>query len=450
MLIGMTTAAVYLRISLDAAGKAEGVERQQKDCAGLVKARKWELLATYTDNDISAAGKRVRPGFIALMEALEAGQVQAVVAQRWDRLSRNRRDDLRLLEACEKHGVLLAFSRGGDLDLSTPMGSMFADMLASQARNEIKIKGDRQRLAQLQRAEKGRPAKGIRPTGYALDGSIIPEEAKLIRRIFDQFTAGGTLKGIAAKLQEDGITTRRGGWWSPSSVSSILQNARYAGRSVYKGQDLGPATWKPIISEAQFAAVQSRLADPRRKTRGESTARKHLGSGLYYCTCGLRIRSSSRVYTCRAFCYYRTRQAIDDYVLAVIRGRLGRPDLREMLAKPADKTRLAELAAERKELDHRIKATQADYDADLIEGTRYKAKTAKLQAEVDAIRGHEAKLVAATGPGAVLAAKDPVAAFDAADLATRQAVIDAVATVTLQPATRARGFDPSSVAIEWR
>jgi len=289
----MAAAAVYLRISLDATGRAEGVERQQKDCAGLVKARQWELSGTYTDNDISAAGKKVRPGFIAMTEAIETGQVQVVVAQRWDRLSRNRRDDLRLLEACEKHGVLLAFSRGGGLDLSTPMGSMLADMLASQARNEIKIKGDRQRLAQLQRAEKGRPAKGIRPTGYALDGSLIPEEADLVVRIFDQFTAGGTLKGIAAMLQEVGIVTRRGAGWSPSSVSSILRNARYAGRSIYKGQDLGVATWTPIISEAQFAAVQSRLADPRRRTRGESTARKHLGSGLYYCTCGLRIRSSS-------------------------------------------------------------------------------------------------------------------------------------------------------------
>ena len=446
----MAAAAVYLRISLDATGRAEGVERQQKDCAGLVKARQWELSGTYTDNDISAAGKKVRPGFIAMTEAIETGQVQVVVAQRWDRLSRNRRDDLRLLEACEKHGVLLAFSRGGDLDLSTPMGSMLADMLASQARNEIKIKGDRQRLAQLQRAEKGRPAKGIRPTGYALDGSLIPEEADLVVRIFDQFTAGGTLKGIAAMLQEVGIVTRRGAGWSPSSVSSILRNARYAGRSIYKGQDLGVATWTPIISEAQFAAVQSRLADPRRRTRGESTARKHLGSGLYYCTCGLRIRSSSRVYTCRAACYYRTRQAIDDYVLAVIRGRLARPDLQEVLAKPADKTELAELAAQRKELDHRIKATQADYDADLIDGARYRAKTAKLQAEVDAIHRQEAKLVSAAGPGAVLAAADPVAAFDAADLATQHAVIDAVATVTLRPATRARGFDPSSVAIEWR
>ena len=137
-------------------------------------------------------------------------------------------------------------------------------------------------------------------------------------------------------------------------------------------------------------------------------------------------------------------------MLAVIRGRLARPDLQEVLAKPVDKTELAELAAQRKELDHRIKATQADYDADLIDGARYRAKTAKLQAEVDAIHRQEAKLVSAAGPGAVLAAADPVAAFDAADLATQHAVIDAVATVTLRPATRARGFDPSSVAIEWR
>lgn len=453
----MATAAVYLRISQDSTGKAEGVERQQEDCARVVAARGYDVLEYFTDNDISAAGKKHRPAFVEMVEAVEAGTIQVVVAQRWDRLSRNRRDDLRLLEACEKHKVLLSFSRGGDLDLETPMGSMFADMLASQARNEIRIKGDRQRLGQLQRAQKGKPAKGIRPTGYALDGSILPDEAKIVRRIFDQFAAGGTLKGIAAGLTSDGITTRRGGEWSSSSVATILKNARYTGRSIYKGQDVGKATWEPIISEAQFAAVQGRLGDPRRKTRGEDTARKHLGSGLYFCKCGLRVRSGSGTgtgrnrYTCRSFCYYRSGKSIDEYVRAIVRGRLALPDLRDLLTKPADESRMAELGAERKDLRHRLTATQADYDNDLIDGLRYKTKVGKIEARLAEIQTEERKLLAQFGPGSVLAAEDPAAAFDASDLAIQQRVIDALAVVTLDRAPRGtRTFDPDSITVRWR
>ena len=265
------------------------------------------------------------------------------------------------------------------------------------------------------------------------------------------------MKGIAAELERDGIKTRRGGRWSSSSVSSILRNARYAGRSIYKGEDVGAATWPAIISEAQFAAVAARLDDPRRKTRGESTARKHLGSGLYHCTCGLRVKSSSGMgngfnrYTCRNVCYYRSARPVDDFVLRVIRGRLALPDLRELLAKPVDEGKLRELAAERKQLRLSLEATEADYDNDVIDGRRYKAKTEKLTARLEAIRIEEAKLVAQSGPDSVLAAEDPVAAFDAAPLAIQQQVIDTLATVTLRKGTHgSRTFVPETVAITWR
>jgi DNA invertase Pin-like site-specific DNA recombinase len=453
----MTTAAVYLRISQDSTGEAEGVERQRADCVRVVAARAYDVVGYFTDNDISAAGKKQRPAFNDMVEAIEAGKVDVVVAQRWDRLSRNRRDDLRLLEACEKHNVMLSFSRGGDLDLETPMGSMIADVLASQARNEIRIKGDRQRLAQKQRAEKGKPAKGIRPTGYTLDGEVIPAEAQIIGRIFDRFSAGDTLKGIAAGLEADGITTRRGGRWTSSSVSSILRNARYAGRSVYKGEDVGPATWEAIVPESQFAAVQARLDDPRRKTRGESTARKHLGSGLYFCSCGLRVHSSSGLgagmnrYTCRHTCFYRSGKPVDDFVLAVIRGRLALPDLRDLLARPVDEAEMASLSAERNDIRNRLATFEADYDAGLIDGRRLKAATDKASARLEEIRRAEAKLVAQSGPDSVLGAENPVEAFDAAPLAMQREVIDTLARISLKKGKHgSRTFDPETVEIAWR
>lgn len=453
----MTIAAVYLRVSSDRSGEEEAVERQGEDCARLAAARGWPVGGTFIDNDTSAAGKVVRPGFDALVAEIDAGNVDAVVAWAWDRLTRNRRDELRLIEACEKHGTRITLVRGADLDLSTPAGSQMADFMASAARAEIRIKGDRQRRAQQQRAEKGRPAKGIRPTGYTLAGEVIEDEAVLIRRIFDQFTAGGTLKGTAAQLERDGIVTRRGGRWSSSSVGSMLRNGRYAGRSIYKGADVGAATWPAIVSEAQFAAAQARLQDPSRKTRGVDTARKHLGSGLYYCTCGLRVRSSSGLgngmnrYTCRTTCHYRSAGPVDAYVLAVIRGRLALPDLRELLVKPADESRLAELSGERMDLRHRLTTVEADYDAGLIDGIRLRAATDRAQARLAAIRTEESKLLAHSGPGAVLAAEKPVEAFDAADLAIQQRVVDSLAVVTLSSGKHgSRAFDPDTVTLAWR
>lgn len=453
----MTRAALYLRISQDHSGEGLAVARQREDALRLAKDRRWTVASEYIDNSISASDSRkVRPGYDALCRDFEAGVWDALIVYDLDRLTRQPRQLEDWIDAADGRGLQLV-TTNGEADLTTDGGRLFARIKLAVARGEVERKSARQQRAQQQRAENGKPAKGVRPTGYALDGSIIPTEAKVVRRIFDQFTAGATLKGIAAGLAEDGITTRRGGAWSSSSVSSILRNARYTGRSIYKGQDVGAAIWKPIISEAQFAAVQARLDDPQRKTRGLDTARKHLGSGVYFCACGLRVRSSSGMgnglnrYTCRSFCHYRSGKRIDDYVLAIVRGRLAFPDLRGLLTKPVDESRMAELSAERKDLRHRIVATQADYDNDLIDGLRYKAKIAKIEARLAEIRTEETKLLAQFGPGSVLAAEDPVAAFDAADLAIQQRVIDSLAVVTLHPAPRgSRTFDPDSVSVRWR
>jgi len=453
----MTTAAVYLRVSLDATGEQLAVARQRKDCLEIMAKRGWTVAGEYVDNSISASDERKqRPGYDALCRDYEAGKFDALVCWDLDRLTRQPRQLEDWIDRAEKRSLQVV-TANGEADLSTDAGILFAGIKLQVARSEVRRKSARQVAAQKQRAEMGRPAKGVRPTGYTLAGKVIEAEAAVVRRIFNQFTAGDTLKGLAADLAKDGITTRRGGVWSSSSVSSILRNGRYAGRSIYKGQDVGPANWPAIVSEAQFAAVQSRLDDPSRKTRGDDTARKHLGSGLYHCSCGLRVKSSSGMgnglnrYTCRATCFYRSAKPIDDMVLRIVRGRLGLPDLKELLVQPVDETKLAELAAEKKQLRYQLAATEGDYDADLIDGRRFRAKTDRLNARLAELRSEEAKLVAQSGPGSVLAADDPVAAFDAAPLGIQQQVIDSLATVTLHRGKQgSRTFDSDTVTVVWR
>lgn len=449
-------AAVYLRASLDLTGEREAVQRHEKECLKIVNGRGWRVVETYTDNSISSRKGVDRPAYRRMMVDYAAGKFDAIVCWDLDRLTRVPRDLEDMIDACED-GNLALVTANGEADLTTDGGQLFARVKVAVARDEVQRKGERQRLAQQQRAENGRPAKGVRPTGYTLAGEIIEDEAAVVRRIYDRFTAGDTLKGIAADLARDGYTTRRGGQWSSSSVSSILRSKRYAGRSTYKGEDVGPGTWPAIISEEQYNAVQARLSDPRRKTRGETTARKHLGSGLYYCTCGLRVRSSSGMrnglnrYTCRHTCYYRSAAPVDDYVLRLVRARLAMPDLRELLVRPVDEDRLRALAAERSDLRHRLQVTEADYDEDLIDGRRFRAKTEKIYHQLDAIRSEEATLLAHAGPDAVLAADDPVAAFDAAPLAIRRQTIDALLSVTLRRGVHgSRTFNPDSVEVAWR
>ena len=108
-------AAVYTRVSLDRTGEGRAVERQLEDAHELVRRRGWELVSERTDNDTSAAGGKRRPEFEAMLSDVERGRLDAIVAWSLDRLTRNRRDTVRLIEACQQAGVVVALVRGSDM-----------------------------------------------------------------------------------------------------------------------------------------------------------------------------------------------------------------------------------------------------------------------------------------------------------------------------------------------
>lgn len=133
----MTTAALYLRISRDLTGEQLGVDRQREAAEAYAKSNGYTVVDVFTDNDISAAGGKRRPGFEALLDALTTGHVSVVIAWNWDRLTRNRPDTVRLIETGQQAKAKIALVRGSDLDMSTPSGRMTAGILAEVAQNEI-------------------------------------------------------------------------------------------------------------------------------------------------------------------------------------------------------------------------------------------------------------------------------------------------------------------------
>jgi DNA invertase Pin-like site-specific DNA recombinase len=74
---------------------------------------------------------------------------------------------------------------------------------------------------------------GLPPYGYeVLDGKlvIIPEQAKVVRTIFEMRNSGMPFRQMCSELNNQGYTNRRGGKFSPSTISTILDN-----ENTYKG-----------------------------------------------------------------------------------------------------------------------------------------------------------------------------------------------------------------------
>lgn len=448
-----TVAAIYVRVSLDATGEHLAVDRQKEDCLALARSRGWDVMEpVFTDNSVSAAGKRRRPDFEAALEAVESGQAQVLVAWSLDRLTRNDRDKLRLVEVGQRCGLIVALVRGSDLDMSTAAGRFTSKVLGDVAQHEIEVKSERQRRALQQRADHGRPPLGVRLTGYTTGGDVIPSEARMVRELFDRFAAGESLKGLVRWLTDHGYTTRRGNPWVASTVRTILLNPRYAGRVRYCGNDVGEGQWRPLVDADTFALVQHRLTDVGRRTQ-QGTDRKHLGSGLYRCSaCGEPMRGwSGARYRCRNGHHSRSGSQVDGFVEAVIVRRLQQPDVAQLLADAGKSDRAAALLEEAKTLTTRLRNVEADYDDDVIDGRRYAAKRDKITAALAAVERERAALLVGTGPAAVLAAPSPADAYQAASLMVRRQVIDALVDVVLHPQPpHSKTFDPATVQITWR
>lgn len=446
-------AALYLRISLDATGEQLAIQRQREACLAIARDRGWQVIAEYVDNSVSASGGKHRPGYEALVDAYRRGEYDALLCWDVDRLTRQPRQLEDWIDAATDRGLVLV-TANGEADLSTDAGRLFVRIKASVARAEIERKGARQRAAALQRAERGRPPLGTRLTGYTPTGETVPDEAVVITELFARFAAGDSLRALCEYLATTGVPTRSGRPWNPSTVRTILTNPRYAGRAIYHGQTTGRlGGWEPLVDPETFDLVQAKITDPRRRTQ-VGTDRKHLGAGLYLCgVCEPRETVSSwsgQRYRCRHAHVNRTRPAIDEYVVAAVRERLGRPDLASLLpAEESDEAK--QLGAKVRQLRARRDRIADDYDQGVIDGHRYKVATQKVAAELTAAERAHARVSAASGAAGTLYAADPVAAFDAAPLMIRRNVIDALCAVTLYPAPRGRKtFDPGTVDIAWR
>lgn len=488
------------------------IERQREDCIIEAGRRGWATdldRLLYVDQSISATDKWAkRPAYDRLLTDFQAGGWDALVCWDLDRLTRQPRQLEDWIDLAEARGLRIV-TANGEADLGTDAGRLFARVKAAVARSEVERKSARQSRAQAQRASHGRPPKGVRPVGYAIDGERIPHEAETVAAIYRAFNGGVSLRAVAAAVSgESGpdipsiaalprhtrtLTQERNrdrteaglkprpvpddGPWPPSTVLGILRNPRYAGYSTYTPKsaqadggkrrgwrasilrdDAGepvPGQWAAIVPEGVWWAVQERLDDPARVTNRVGTDRRHLGSGLYLCgwadpesghECGLPVRAHSQRYRCAGH-VMRSREQVDAYVLETVRARLARPDLR-MLLPSRDEPRARAIATE---IDHhrgRVKRAQADYDAEYIDGAHLKRTRDREGAAVAALEAERIRLTAGSSASPILGAEDPVAAFNHADLATQRAVVDVLCTVRLHPHPRGRkAFDPDTVEI---
>lgn len=316
----MIRVALYARYSTDHQ-RAASIDDQLRLCREFAVRQAWTVTADFQDAAQSGTSL-TRPGFQSLVRAAMEGHFDIVLAESLDRFSRDQEHTAGIFKRLTFAGVRIVTVSEGDIGhlhigLKGTMNALYLHELAQKTRRGLRG-----------RVEAGKSGGGL-SYGYRVvrsasgergDLEIDIEEADVVRRLCHAYVDGVSPKGIAKRLNAEGIMGPGGRAWSPSTIhghrrrgTGILNNELYVGRRVWnrlhyvKDPDTGrrisrinpPSEWVVsdvphlrIVDDELWKAVKTRQAETRNLIVQSGVlmrARRprHLFSGLTTCgSCG--------------------------------------------------------------------------------------------------------------------------------------------------------------------
>ncbi len=267
----MNRTAIYGRVSTEDQLERYGLPTQLRACREHAAKIGLTILAEITDDGISGTILD-RPGLEKIRRMVREGEVDVVLMLDVDRLSRELSHLLILKPEIERKARLEFVTAKFE---DSPSGRMFFGIRGVIAQYERELTRERTMRGRKERARSGLIVGGRVPYGYRYEsGRLVedPERAAIARRIFAEYEAGRSLRGIAVMLRQCGAPTWSGRLWCKSSVNRILSNETFAGVAHYgtrrregkllrlrDASDRIALNVPALVTREQWERVQSRL-----------------------------------------------------------------------------------------------------------------------------------------------------------------------------------------------
>ena len=302
--------AAYARVSTDKDDAIHSLSAQISYYNEYISGHPgWEYAGVYADNGISGT-KRNRPEFQRMIADAKAGKIDMVITKSITRFARNTvvlLETIRELKGC---GTDVYFEKENMHSLSHE-GELMLTLLAIYAEEESRSASENQNWRIQKLHEQGKTPSG-KILGYKLVNGrfeIVPEEAEIVRKIFELYLSGMGFIAIAKQLNAEGIKTRDGYEWAGTKVRAILTNEKFMGdmllqktyredfRTKRRMENHGERrmyyvenSHEPIVSKETFQKVQEEI---RRRSGKSHTNHNPVTdspfSGLLTCLeCGKR------------------------------------------------------------------------------------------------------------------------------------------------------------------
>lgn len=316
--------AAYCRVSTDSEDQINSFIAQMHYYYSFIQqAENMELVDVYADEGITGTSVAKRDDFNRMIKDCKLGKIDRIYVKSVSRFARNALDCISYIRKLKALGIGIYFEEQ-NINSLTEDSEVYIGIYGVMAQSESENISANVKWGINKRMQNGTYACRIHLLGYRRDKTtkeiyIVPEEAEIVKKIFQMYLQGMSLDQIKKYLESNGVKTINGKTvWDKSGIKAMLTNEKYVGDVIYqktyredciskkikinRGEldrylvtDNHPA----IIDRETFRLVKRELVKRSSKRRTSSNAITELGkysakyalSELLYCdVCGSPFR----------------------------------------------------------------------------------------------------------------------------------------------------------------
>lgn len=295
-------AIAYFRVSTDMQAEDLSLETQEKGGEIFAKENNVKIVKKFTD--VMSGGNRNRKGFLDAQKYLEEhkDEIDYFIAYDVSRIARDAFAFLSLFNKLNILGVKLKLINNPNLDTDSPMGKLIITILAAIFEFFRFDNADRVRDNMIIKVKEGKRMNNA-PYGYRMIDKkmiIIPEEAEIIKFVFEQYLKGHGIVAIEKMINRD-----------RSTIKQWLQNKVYAGYNIFGVTRTNKSTfkqvknpnpneiieakgdWEAIVNLETWQKVADIMIKNRELRMKNIEKTSYLLAGLLFHSCGEKFRGSA-------------------------------------------------------------------------------------------------------------------------------------------------------------
>ena len=251
--------AAYCRVSTDSEEQINSYKNQLAYYTEKINSKtEWKFAGVYADEGITGTSMKHREDFKRMLRACREGRIDLILCKSVSRFGRNSVDVLRTIRTLRERNIGVLFEKEG-VDTRTMNSELILAFHSAFSQSESESIRENVRRGLHMAYSQGTVTIPSNTYGFCEgengDVAIDPEQAQVIRSIYQWFLDGSSLQMIGKRLEGQGTPSPRGKeTWSIATIRSILSNVKY------KGDVLLQKTYRPSLFSEKTVVNRGELA----------------------------------------------------------------------------------------------------------------------------------------------------------------------------------------------